>query len=73
MGHGTYMIAKRSGQAGLGPPVHTKAKVYREANGFCVNQNKTVETINVDMVEVGFGNPGSVPLQFRCVTEGVAK
>ncbi len=68
MDHGTYMIAKRSAQAGLGPPVHTKAAVYREANAFCEKQSKTVETINVDMVDSGFGRPGSVSLQFRCVT-----
>ena len=73
MDHGTYMIAKRSAQAGVGPPVHTKAAVYREANAFCAKQNKTVETVNLDMVDTNFAKPGSVTLQFRCVTDGTEK
>jgi hypothetical protein len=40
MDHDTYMIARRSGQAGLGPPVHTKAKVYREASAFARNRTR---------------------------------
>ena len=67
MDRGTYMIARRSAQAGLGPPVHTKAKVYAEANAFCAKQGQAVETVNLDMVDTGLGRPGSVTLQFKCV------
>lgn len=66
MDNGTYMIAKRSAQAGFGPPVGAKAAVYREANAFCRKQGKTVEIILLDVTDSGFARPGSVTLQFRC-------
>lgn len=66
MDGGTYMIAKRSAQAGFGPPNGVKADVYREANAFCAKEHKTVETVNLEMTDSGFGRPGSVSLQFRC-------
>jgi hypothetical protein len=66
MDGGTYMIAKRSAQAGFGPPNGVKADVYREANEFCAKQHKTVETVNLEVTDSGFARPGSVSLQFRC-------
>lgn len=66
MDGGTYMIAKRSAQAGFGPPNGVKADVYREANAFCAKEHKTVETVNLEMTDSGFAKPGSVSLQFRC-------
>jgi hypothetical protein len=66
MDNGTYMIAKRSAQAGFGPPVAAKAQVYREANAFCARQGKTVETVNLELTDSGFARPGSVTLEFRC-------
>jgi hypothetical protein len=66
MDNGVFMIAKRSAQAGFGPPVGAKAEVYRQANAFCAKQGKSVETISVDMTDSGFARPGSVTLQFRC-------
>ena len=66
MDGGTYMIAKRSAQAGFGPPNGVKADVYREANAFCTKEHKTVETVNLEVTDSGFGRPGSVSLQFRC-------
>lgn len=66
MDSGTYMIAKRSAQAGFGPPDGVKADVYREANAFCAKQQKTVETIKLDVTDSGFARPGNVSLQFRC-------
>ena len=69
----TYMIAKRSPQLGFGQPVGAKAAVYREANTFCAKQNKRVETVQCDMQNSGFGRPGSVSLQFRCVSDSTSK
>lgn len=66
MDSGTYMVSKRSAQAGLGPPVGARADVYREANDFCANEKKEVETINFEMTDTGFARPGSVSLHFRC-------
>jgi hypothetical protein len=62
----TYMIAKRSAQAGFGPPDGVKADVYREANEFCSKENKKVETLNLDVTNSGFARPGNVSLEFRC-------
>jgi hypothetical protein len=66
MDKGTYMIGKRSAQAGFGPPNDTKADVYKEANDFCAKENKTVKTIDLKMVNSGFARPGSVELVFSC-------
>jgi hypothetical protein len=65
-GDDTYMIAKRSGQAGFGPPVKTQGAVYEEANAYCAQEQKTLETVNLDVTNSGFGRPGAVNLQFRC-------
>lgn len=69
----TYMIAKRSAQVGFGPPVAATAYVYREANAYCANKGKTVQTVNLDQVDSGFGRPASASLKFRCVNEASAK
>ena len=66
MDSGTYMIAKRSAQAGFGPPDGVKADVYREANEFCAKEKKGVETLNLDVTNSGFGRPGNVSLEFQC-------
>ena|SRR2546429_2671380 len=67
IGDDTYMIGKRSAQAGFGPPIHAQANVYKEAAAFCAKQSKSVETVKLDAQDTGFGRPGSVQLQFRCV------
>lgn len=66
MNSGTYLIAKRSAQAGFGPPDGVKADVYREANDFCAKERQNVETINLEVTNSGFARPGNVSLQFRC-------
>jgi hypothetical protein len=66
MDSGTYLIAKRSAQAGFGPPDGVKADVYREANDFCAKEQKNVETINLEVTDSGFARPGNVSLHFRC-------
>jgi hypothetical protein len=64
----TYMIARRSAQVGFGPPLGAKAEVYKQANAFCEKQDKTVETVDFNMINSGFARPGSVNLQFRCIS-----
>ena len=66
MDAGTYMIAKRSAQAGFGPPDGVKADIYKEANEFCSKENKTVKTIDLQVTNTSFGRPGNVSLTFRC-------
>jgi len=66
MDAGTYMIAKRSAQLGFGPPDGVKADVYKEANEFCSKENKTVETVDLQVTNSGFARPGNVSLTFRC-------
>ncbi len=73
MDKGTYMIAKRSAQLGFGPPLGAKAEVYKQASAFCEKQSKNVETVEFNMVNSGFARPGSVNLQFRCVSAEVSK
>jgi len=58
--------AKRSAQAGFGSPDGVKADVYHEANEFCAEENKAVETLNLDVTNSGFARPGNVSLEFRC-------
>jgi hypothetical protein len=69
----TYMIVKRTAQVGFGPPVAATAYVYREANTFCANKNKKLETINLDQVDSAIGRPSSASLKFRCVNDAGAK
>jgi len=73
MDNDIYMVGKRSAQVGFGPPVGAKADVYREAKAFCAKQNKKVATIELNMTNSGFARPGSVSLQFRCVSDGTQK
>ncbi len=62
----TYVVSKRSAQVGFGPADGAKADIYREANDFCAKQNKTVETVSLQMTDSGFAQPASASLQFRC-------
>jgi len=66
MDGGTFMIAKRSAQVGFGPPDGVKADVYREANSFCANKSKEVETVNLEVTNSALAKPGNVSLTFRC-------
>ena len=66
-GDDTLMIAKRSAQVGLGPPVKTEAAVYAEASAYCESRQKLVETVDKEVRNSVFGRPGSVNLKFRCV------
>jgi hypothetical protein len=72
MDRDSYMIGKRSAQMGVGMPVGTKADVYTEANAFCSAQDKMVNTIQLDMTPSMPASPGSVTLQFTCISRGSA-
>jgi hypothetical protein len=67
IGNDTYMVSKRSAQMGFGPPVGATAYVYKEANGYCANIGKKVETLKLDQVDSACGRPASASLKFRCV------
>jgi hypothetical protein len=69
----TYFIQKRSAQVGFGPPEGAKAEVYEVANKFCEARDMALETVKFTMVNSGFGRPGSVALQFRCVPRTAAQ
>lgn len=66
VGKDTYMVSKRSAQAGFGPPVGARADLYKEANEFCAKTGKTLETVKSEMTNSGFAKPGSASLEFRC-------
>jgi hypothetical protein len=69
----TYLIVKRTAQVGFGPPVVATAYVYREANDYCANKAKKVETVTLDQVDSAFGRPSSASLKFRCVIDTATK
>ena len=68
----TFMIGKKSAQAGFGPPIKTEAAVFAEASEFCDGQGKEVETADLLVRNSTFGRPGSVNLKFRCVDPGTS-
>lgn len=65
---GTYLIAKREAQFGIGPPVGIKGEAYREANDFCARTGKAVETVQLDEVGSHVGRMASVSLRFKCIS-----
>jgi hypothetical protein len=52
--------------------VKAQADVYREASAFCARQNRSLETVKLDVTNSGLARPGSVSLQFKCVAAGDA-
>ncbi|MGL1903959.1 MAG: hypothetical protein OCC49_17610 [Fibrobacterales bacterium] len=66
MGQGSYLVSKKSPQVGFGPSVTLKADVYKEANEFCMKQNKEVETVNFESTDSGFAQSPTASLEFRC-------
>ena len=63
----TYMISKKKAKVGFVTAAEEKAYVYKEANKFCSEQGKAVETINIEMRNSGFGRQASATLEFKCV------
>jgi hypothetical protein len=69
MDKGTYMISKKSPQAGFGPPVGIKGEVYTEANEFCAREGKAVETTKYEETNSGFARSAAVALEFKCISK----
>ena len=72
VGKETFMVSRRSAQAGFGPPLGAKADTYAEANTYCSLQNKIVKTVALNMTDSGFAKPGAVELTFKCIGENEA-
>ena len=66
---GTYYVSVQSPQVSFGPPVSQKADAYKQANAFCSNEQKMLETIDLKEVNQVFGRHGSVQVTFRCVSK----
>jgi hypothetical protein len=47
-----------------------KAKALEDANDYCKQQNKEVETITDRETDSGFGKIASAEIEFRCVAPG---
>jgi hypothetical protein len=69
MDRGTYLVAKKSPQVGLGPPIAIKGEAYSDANEFCAKEGKAVETIKLEETNAGFARSAAVSLEFRCVVK----
>ena len=51
-GDDTYMIAKKSAQVGIGPPVKTQAAVYAEANEHCAKKQKSTTMEAIEQIGI---------------------
>jgi hypothetical protein len=70
---GVYMISKKSAAGVFGTPEGVRADIYVEANQFCAQKGKAVETVNLDVKEaVPFERTGSATLLFKCIAPGDA-
>ena len=68
IGSGTYMISKKAAGCGFSSAEGTKADLYIEANQYCMQNQKQLETVNVVTRDgVPFVRCASAELQFRCV------
>lgn len=67
MDKGTYLISKKSPQVGFGPPIGIKGEVYTEANNFCSQEGRAVETLKYEETKAGLARSAAVALEFRCV------
>jgi hypothetical protein len=69
MGNETYYVSVRSPQISFGPPITQKAEVFKQANQYCEEQGKKLETVDLKEVNQIFGRHASAQLTFRCVSE----
>jgi putative hemolysin len=67
MNAGTYLIAKKEAQVGIGPPIVIKGEVYAEANAHCAKQGKQIETVDYQETGSHLGRMAAVSLEFKCV------
>jgi hypothetical protein len=65
-GQGTYMVASH-GTMGWSSAGAQKAKAFEDANNYCKQQGKVVETISNRETDSGFGKIASAEIEFRCV------
>jgi hypothetical protein len=66
-GDKTYTIEKEVSRAFSGSPDDVRYAVYREAAYFCSTEEKSVDTIKLEVTPgSGFFKPGKVFLEFRC-------
>jgi hypothetical protein len=70
-GHDTYMIANH-GTMGWSSAGAQKANAYEDANNYCKQKGKEIETISERETDSGFGKIASAELEFRCVVPGTA-
>ena len=69
-GPDTYMIAKTAGAPGTSGGEVT-ADLYREANAFCIGQNRQLLTVHVTALDwKPFVRLANSKLEFRCLAEG---
>jgi len=64
---GSYTLARKSAQLGIGPPADLEDEVYREARSFCKEKGKLMESVKMDLQDSSLVKAGSVTLQFRCI------
>jgi hypothetical protein len=62
-----YMVSVKSAKVGFVSAAEEKANAYQEANEFCAQQNKSVETSNLEMRDSGLMRSASATLEFKCV------
>jgi len=62
-----YMVSKKSAKVGFVAAAEEEASVYRQANEFCSQQGKEVQTLDMQTVNSGAWRSASATLQFRCV------
>ena len=65
-GKGTFMVASH-GTMGWSSAGAQKAKALEDANNYCKNQGKEVETISDRETDSGFGKIASAEVEVRCV------
>jgi hypothetical protein len=73
MDRDTYFVKHSAGFGEMGTPLRAKIDVYNDANKFCEEQKKQVETINLEMKSQFPFVPGYAALHFKCVSDGVQK
>ena len=67
-GGGVYMVAKESPGCGLATADATLATLYKQANAFCENEGKKLETVSVESKDgIPFVRCAEANLHFRCV------
>jgi hypothetical protein len=67
MENNKYMVSVKNAKVGFVNAAEEKAEAYQEANAFCKKQQKSVETINIELRDSGAFQSASATLEFKCV------